>query len=212
MKRALVALTMSALALAPRAAVAQLAGMPNWNNPKGGTGIRIDAEYGGPNTNAGGGSAYGARGTVGLGAFSVGLGIDSWTPSGGSAASSWGATGAFRILGGSLMPVSLNVQAGYGKTSDLNLQTYTLAAGLGVNIPIPGVTLEPWASAGERWHDVSLSTGSQTHGNFGWVLGADVGFGMFGIHAAYDSESLQGGGTGGVLGIGAHVVLDVPGL
>ncbi|HTR19426.1 MAG TPA: hypothetical protein VMH88_01120 [Gemmatimonadales bacterium] len=212
MKRAIVALTVSMLAVAPAAAVAQLAGMPNWNNPKGGTGIRIDAEYGGPNTDAGGGSAYGARGTLGLGSLSFGLGFDSWTPTGSSAATSWGATGAFRILGGSLMPVSLNLQAGYGNSSDLKLKTYTLAAGLGVNLSIPGITLNPWVSAGERWHDLSLSTVSNTTSNFGWVIGADVGLGIFGIHAAYDSESKQGGGTAGVLGIGAHVTLNTPGL
>lgn len=209
MKRTLVALIVSTLVLSPGAAVAQLAGMPDWNNPKGGTGIRIDGEWGSPNNDYGGGNAYGARGTLGLGSLSLGIGFDSWDPSGAqSSATSWGATGAFRILGGSLMPVSLNVQAGYGKTSDLDLQTYTLAAGLGVNVSIPGITLNPWVSAGERWHDVA----SQTNSNFGWVIGADIGLGIFGIHAAYDSESKQGGGTAGVLGIGAHVTLNTPGL
>lgn len=208
MKRAIVAIAVAMLMVAPRAAVAQLAGMPNWNNPKGGTGIRIDGDWGAPNTDAGGGDAFGARGTLGLGSLSVGLGFDSWKPDVGNTATSWGATGAFRILGGSLMPVSLNVQAGYGNSSDLDLKTYTLAAGLGVNLSIPGISLSPWVSAGERWHDVA----STTKGNFGWVIGADVGLGIFGIHAAYDSESLQGGGTGGVLGLGAHITLNTPGL
>ncbi len=208
MKRAIVAILVATLMVAPRAAVAQLAGMPNWNNPKGGTGIRIDGDWGAPNTDAGGGDAFGARGTLGLGSLSVGLGFDSWTPTGLSAAKSWGATGAFRIIGGSLMPVSVNVQAGYGNSSDLDLKTYTLAAGLGVNLSIPGITLNPWLSAGERWHDQA----SSTKGNFGWVIGADVGLGIFGIHAAYDSESKSGGGTAGVLGLGAHITLNTPGL
>lgn len=208
MKRAIVAILVATLMVAPRAAVAQLAGMPNWNNPKGGTGIRIDGDWGAPNTDAGGGDAFGARGTLGLGSLSVGLGFDSWTPTGANAAKSWGATGAFRIIGGSLMPVSVNVQAGYGNSSDLNLKTYTLAAGLGVNLSIPGITLNPWVSAGERWHDQN----SQTNSNFGWVIGADVGLGIFGIHAAYDSESKSGGGTAGVLGLGAHITLNTPGL
>lgn len=208
MNRAIVVLTFATL-VAPAAAVAQFTGMPNWNNPKGGTGIRIDGDYGSPNTSAGGGSAYGARGSVGLGSLSLGLGFDSWTPTGGNAATTWGGTAAFRIIGGSLMPVSLNAQAGYGNSSDLQLKTYTLAAGLGVNLSIPGITLNPWVSAGERWHD---QTATGTKGNFGWVIGADVGLGIFGIHAAYDSESKSGGGTAGIFGIGAHVTLNTPGL
>ena len=42
------------------------------------------------------------------------------------------------------------------------------------------------------------------------MIGANVGFGMLGLHIAYDSEKLDGGGTAGVLGIGAHVALKAP--
>src|SRR3989442_4601090 len=64
MKRGLTILALTLGAASP--AAAQLAGMPVWNNPKGGTGITISGDYGKPNDNAGGGNAFGARASLGL--------------------------------------------------------------------------------------------------------------------------------------------------
>src|SRR2546425_4853938 len=52
-------------------AVAQWAGMPVWNNPKGGTGVTIDGDLGLPNSNGGKGTAFGARATLGLANISL---------------------------------------------------------------------------------------------------------------------------------------------
>jgi hypothetical protein len=197
-------------------AAAQWNGMPIWNNPKGGTGVTIDGDLGFPNSDLGNGTAYGARATLGLTNLSLTAGVSSWKPDGaGSSTTTWGGVAGLRVIGGSLMPVALNVQGGAGTGSEITgtvalpkMTNYFLGAGVSVNVPTPGITIEPYLSVSERWHSPS---GGSTESNFGWVLGANVGFGMFGVHLAYDSEKLGGGSTAGVFGIGAHFSLSAPG-
>jgi opacity protein-like surface antigen len=214
MKRIAVLMTMIACAASP--AVAQWQGMPAWNNPKGGTGITVNGDVGIPNSDAGKGTAFGARATLGLANISLTAGISSWKPNGfNSSTTSLGGVAQFRVIGGSLIPVALNIQLGAGTSSAINSGPDTLpkltnilaGAGLSVNVPTPGLSIEPYLSVSNRWHKAS---GFSTESNIGWVLGANVGFGMLGVHLAYDSEKLSGGGTAGVLGIGVHVALKAP--
>jgi hypothetical protein len=197
-------------------AAAQWSGMPIWNNPKGGTGVTIDGDAGFPNSDLGKGTAYGARATLGLTALSLTAGVSSWKPDGaGSSTTTWAGVAGFRVIGGSLMPVAVNIQAGAGTGSEITgtvplakTTNMFLGAGVSVNVPTPGINIEPYLSVSQRWHSPS---GGSTKSNFGWVLGANVGFGMFGVHLAYDSEKLDGGSTAGVWGIGAHFSLSAPG-
>ncbi len=214
MKRIAVLMTMIACAASP--AVAQWQGMPAWNNPKGGTGVTINGDVGVPNTDAGKGTAFGARGTLGLANISFTAGIASWKPKdAGASSTSVGGVAQFRLIGGSLIPVALNMQLGGSTSSAINTSTDTvpktthilIGAGLSVNVPTPGLSIEPYLSVSNRWHKPS---GLSTVSNIGWVLGANVGFGMLGLHVAYDSEKLNGGGTAGVLGIGVHIALKAP--
>jgi len=214
MKRIAVLMTMIAGAASP--AVAQWQGMPAWNNPKGGTGVTINGDVGVPNTDAGKGTAFGARGTLGLANISFTAGIASWKPKGASASStSVGGVAQFRVIGGSLIPIALNIQLGAGTASAITSGTVTspkftnilAGAGLSVNVPTPGLSIEPYLSVSNRWHKPS---GGSTVTHVGWVLGANLGFGMLGLHVAYDSEKLNGGGTAGVIGIGAHFALKAP--
>jgi len=214
MKRIAVLMMMIACAASP--AVAQWLGMPAWNNPKGGTGVTINGDVGVPNTDAGKGTAFGARGTLGLANISFTAGIASWKPKGASASStSVGGVAQFRVIGGSLIPIALNIQLGAGTASAITSGTVTspkftnilAGAGLSVNVPTPGLSIEPYLSVSNRWHKPS---GGSTVSNIGWVLGANVGLGMLGLHVAYDSEKLNGGGTAGVIGIGAHFALKAP--
>ena len=216
MKRIAVLMTMIAGLASP--AVAQWQGMPAWNNPKGGTGITINGDVGVPNTDAGKGTAFGARGTLGLANISFTAGLASWKPKGASASStSVGGVVQFRAIGGSLIPVALNIQLGAGTASAITTGTVTfpkmtnilVGAGLSVNVPTPGLSIEPYLSVSNRWHKPSGSVLS-TVSNIGWVLGANVGFGMLGLHVAYDSENSGGGTTAGVIGIGVHVALKAP--
>src|SRR6266446_10725671 len=99
-------------------AVAQWAGMPVWNNPKGGTGVTIDGDLGLPNSNGGKGTAFGARATLGIANISLTAGLSSWKPSGAaSSTTSVGGTAQFKVIGGSLIPVAVNFQLGAGTSS-----------------------------------------------------------------------------------------------
>jgi hypothetical protein len=192
-------------------ASAQWLGMPVWNSPKGGTGITISGDYGKPNTDWGKGNAFGARATLGLGSLSATLGFASWNPAGTlPTAKSVGGNATFRVIGGSLLPININLLVGGARATATGVPgTTTIVAGGGASLtlPTPGVSLEPYVSLANRWHSASGSTNS----NFGWTIGANLGFGgVMGAHIAYDSESLGGGSTGGILGVGLHLSLKVP--
>ena len=198
-------------------ASAQWLGMPVWNSPRGGTGITISGDYGKPNADLGKGNAFGARGSVGLGSLNATLGFASWNPSGTAPTlKSIGGDATFRVIGGSLLPININLLVGGGRaTASGAAATTTIVAGGGVSLtlPTPGVSLEPYVSLAERWHHVGSTTlvASHTNSGFGWTLGANLGFGsVLGAHIAYDSESLSAGGTGGILGVGVHLSLHVP--
>ena len=210
MKRAVMILALAASTATP--AAAQWFGMPAWNSPKGGTGITISGDYGKPNADFGKGNAFGARASLGLANLTVTAGLSSWKPEGAtSSLTSVGGQAAFRVIGGSLIPVSINLQLGAGRTSCSgcnSLTNITAGGGVSASIPSPGISIEPYLSISNRWHKVATVSGTES--NIGWVIGANVGFGMFGVHLAYDSEKFDDGTTGGIIGIGAHVALKVP--
>jgi hypothetical protein len=211
MKRIMTVLTLAAVLAAP--AAAQWGGMPVWNNPKGGTGVTVSADLGIPNADWGKGTAFGARGTLGLANIALTAGVSSWKQDGASESiTGLGGNAAFRVIGGSLIPVSLNLQLGAARHGAANLDSattrVTAGGGLAVSVPTPGLSIEPYLSLTNRWYKESGISG--TTSNFGWTLGANVNFGMLGVHLAYDSESLGSGSTGGVFGLGAHVQLKAP--
>ncbi|HET9708556.1 MAG TPA: hypothetical protein VFP39_09650 [Gemmatimonadales bacterium] len=197
-------------------ASAQWLGMPVWNSPKGGTGITISGDYGKPNADWGNGNAFGARGTLGLGSLSATLGFASWNPSGTAPTlKSIGGDAAFRVIGGSLLPININLLVGGGRATGSGVPATTniiAGGGASLTLPTPGVSLEPFVSVTERWHHLGSTavTPSSTNSGLGWTIGANLGFGVMGAHIAYDSESLSGGGTGGILGVGLHFSLKVP--
>ncbi len=209
MKRLIIVSALLGGAAAPVAA--QFLGMPVWNSPKGGTGITISGDYGKPNADWGKGNAFGARGTVGFGSLSLTAGFASWNlPGTLPTAKSVGGNAAFRVIGGILVPVNVNLLVGGARTtaSGASGGTTTLIAGGGVSVSLPlPISIEPYASVANRWHK---PTGLSTDSNIGWTIGANLGFGLMGAHVAYDSESLGGGATGGVLGLGLHLGLKLP--
>jgi len=201
-------------------AAAQWAGMPAWNSPKGGTGVTFYGDYGAPNDSAGSGHAFGGRAALGIGTITLTAGVASWKPANQNArATSYGGTAAFRLIGGSLIPVSVNLQLGAAhnaqNTSGLDTvpasTTVLGAVGFSVPLPTPGISIEPFFSPGIRYHKLSgAPVGVKDHQtNFGWVIGGNFSFGLVGIHVAYDSEKFDTG-THGVLGVGADVGLRLP--
>jgi len=210
MKRLLAVAGLTLLCAAP--AAAQFAGMPVWNSPKGGTGITISGDMGLPNTAALKGTAFGGRASLGLANLTLTAGLSTWTPDGANQAiSSFGGGAAFRVIGGSLMPVAINLVVGAARTSDITSPPFpastTIVAGAGVSagLPTPGVSIEPYVSLTNRWAVASGNTDS----NVGVTFGANLGFGMFGLHLAYDTMS-SSGTTRSVFGVGAHVALKAP--
>ena len=215
MKRIATIAALITFAATPPSAVAQWAGMPVWNNPKGGTGVTVDGDLGFPNSAGKSGTAFGARASLGLANISFTAGVSSWKPSGYSKSlTSVGGTAQFKVIGGSLIPVALNIQLGGGTTASVDtglvtiprVTTFLGGAGISVNVPTPGINIEPYLSISNRWNKPS---GLSTQSSVGWVIGANVGFGMLGLHLAYDSQKVSGV-TRGVIGIGAHVALKAP--
>lgn len=210
MKRTLTVLAAAAFAVSPLAG--QALGMPNWSNPKGGTGITISGDLAKPDEDLGKGTAYGVRGSFGFGAITLTAGVASWKPSGLSDSyTSLGGQGAFRVIGGSLMPLALSLQVDAARVGEANGDSAMTRLGLGgavsVNVPTPGLSIEPYLAVNNRWYSAS---GSSTESNIAWTLGANVGFGMMGLHLAYDSENFGGGTTGGIFGLGVHFALKAP--
>ena len=211
MKRAAIAAVLAALTAVP--AAAQNFGSPLWNNPKGGTGVTISGDYARPNTNLGKGNVFGARASLGLVNLSLTAGVTTWKPDGAaSSVSSVGGNAAFRVIGGSLLPVAMNLQLGAAHQGAANgdsaLTRLTFGGGLAVSFPMPGLSIEPYVSVSDRLYKYSGLSGTKSH--VGWVIGANLGLGMLGFHVAYDSESFGSGVTGGVIGLGAHVALKAP--
>lgn len=209
MKRMIMVLALVAFAAAP--AAAQWLGMPVWNSPKGGTGVTVNGDLAIPSEDWGKGTAFGARGTLGLANLSITAGLSSWKPDGAAESyTSIGANAGFRVIGGSLLPVALNLQVGGATVGEANgdssLVRFTAGAGAAVSVPTPGVSIEPYLSLTNRWYKYS---GLDTESNFGWTLGANANFGMVGVHLAYDSESFPGS-SAGIFALGAHVQLKAP--
>ena len=208
--RAVLTVALSAFLATP--AAAQWLGMPVWNSPKGGTGVTISGDYGKPNDAYGGGNAWGGHASLGVGTLTLTAGVSSLkTDIDPVRVTSWGGDAAFRLIGGSLLPFSLNLQAGAVRTSAVEgqKQTHVIGAvGFSVPLPTPGISIEPYFSPGIRHRDLGPTNGSSTE--FGYVFGANLSFGLLGAHVAYDNERKKGGGNVGVFGVGLHVDLHLP--
>src|SRR5438046_8086907 len=137
------ALTLGLTLLATPAA-AQWLVEPMWNDPTAGTGFTIYGDYSRPNSNVGGGTAFGGRVALGAGIFTLTGGVASWDPDLVSQRLlSVGGTVGFRLIGGSLIPVAVNLQLGGGHSFEITSATTTLPlqtmlhAAVGLSVPLP---------------------------------------------------------------------------
>src|SRR5260370_30620245 len=185
MKRAV--LTLGFVALVTTQAAARWLGEPVWNRPMGGTGLTISGDYASPNSNYGKGNAWGGRAALGLGTVSFELGVASWKPDGAAQSfTSVGGNAGFRLVGGSLLPVAVNLQVGAARTDSANLTpalTRVIAAvGFSIPLPTPGLSIEPFFSPALR----RPSTGAPPPPHSRYATGADIGVGTVRLHLAYD--------------------------
>ena len=209
MKRTVFSLALAAVVATP--AAAQWQGEPVWNSPKGGTGVTISGDYAHPNSDYGKGNTWGGRASLGIGTITLTAGVASWKPDLATQSfTSIGGSAAFRLIGGSLLPFSVNLQVGAARTDSANStpaqNAVTGAVGFSVPLPTPGISIEPYFSPGVRYH----SSGGTNSTEFGYVFGANLSFGLVGVHLAYDNERLKIGGSRRVFGVGAHVDFHLP--
>ncbi len=220
---AVVALSMGLVA---ESASAQLAGNPVYAiNP--GVGITLAGDFGrGLNDESGKTNFYGGRVILGVPAVSFWVGGGVWDPRGGAdKETTLGGGAAINLIKAPLLPVALTLQVG-GSTlscgddcSDLHLLA---GPALRINVPTPGVGIEPWIMP--RVHMSRLSWGgeSATQTGFGASAGININLPVgLGFHAAVDFASLPES-TSGLLtlddvspmygGIGIHYKIAVPSL
>ncbi|HXQ29800.1 MAG TPA: hypothetical protein VN848_11080 [Gemmatimonadales bacterium] len=195
--------------LLPVAAAAQLPGMPVWDSPRAGTGLLVAADVGRPDSSGGNGSTFAGRVALGFSALTLSASVGTRDPDGGPNTTVAGGTVAYRVIGGSLIPIAVNVQGGIAgvRGAGRTERRYTGALGFSVDLPLPGITFEPWVAPGLRtnYAGATGSLGSTTNTNFGIAGGITLGFGLIGVHAALDYEHLPGGGHTTTLGLGVDL-------
>jgi len=204
---ALAAIPLAALASAARA---QLAGIPVYFSPRGGTGVGVAGNLGFPDNNSGGGTAYGVSGSLGIGPLTISAMGGAWKGTGfGSAQTSFGADVSYRIFGGGLLPVALAVQAGYGTVKNplpvIGGTFSTIPVGVGLSLDPPLFPLKPWIAG--RMDFISGGGSSTSKFRISGGVNLNVLLGL-GVHAAVDYTPSSPSST--ILGVGVHFNFHVP--
>jgi hypothetical protein len=210
------------LAALATAAQAQLAGIPVYFNPRGGTGFGLAANVGFPNTDAGGGTAYGVSASLGAGPITVSGMVGAWKASDfgwAGAQTSFGGALSYKLFGGGLLPVAVAAQVGYGyvKAPAVSvLPGYSITSipiGIGISLDPPLFPLKPWIAP--RYQITNYGSGGPSNtSNF--AVSGGVNFNLLlglGVHAAVDWQQQTVGGTTYtplIWSLGAHFNFHVP--
>lgn len=210
------------MVVAAVSAVAQAPGLPVINSGPA-RGITLGGLAGFGNDGAGSGTAVGVSGSYGRRRITVGGFLSSVSGSNLADASylAGGATLAVKVLGGPLVPVSLNLHTGVGYSAPgfsltggsgvTRNKTWHVPVGLGIAwvFPRPVVALKPWLAP--RADVVRMSgvgaggaSGSRTETDFGLSGGVNFGFlNGLGIDVAFDRVfSRATGSQPTILGVG----------
>jgi hypothetical protein len=222
------------LAALATAAQAQLAGIPVYFNPRGGTGVGVAADVGFPNADAGGGTAYGVALSLGAGPITATGMVGAWKSTSWPAATgnyawataqtSYGASLSYRLFGGGLLPVAVAVQAGYGMIKAPVVSAHpsytqtTIPVGIGISLDPPLFPLKPWVAP--RVEFKTFGSGSGLSNTSTFHVSGGVNFNLLlglGVHAAVDwgQQKVTVGGvtttqTPLILSVGAHFNFHVP--
>jgi hypothetical protein len=215
------------LAALATAAQAQLAGIPVYFSPGSGTGVGIAANIGFPNTEAGGGTAYGVSGSLGTGPVTLTAMVGAWKASGGnygwaSAQTSYGGAIAYRLIGGGMLPVAVSVQAGYGmiKAPAVSLvPSYSITSipvGVGISLDPPLFPFKPWIAPRIQFTNFGSGAPSTLSNTSNFAVSGGVNFNLLlglGVHAAVDWQQQKIAGvtkTPLIWSVGAHFNFHVP--
>lgn len=203
----LVLATLTSAALVSTAS-AQLPGIP-YGPVETGLGLNVSADYGKPNDEAGGGSAYGLTAGLGFSRFGLSASVGGIKPDGYTAGTEIAMAGrlGMKLFGGGLNPVTVGAQVGVSTVkfesaipgADTRLTVFMPAAFVRISPPL--FPLKPWGQ-------VYYVTGSDVEEEVRFAVGAAFNLLLgFGVHAGYDF-----GDGGSALGVGAHFTFRVPGL
>ncbi|MEK6767892.1 MAG: hypothetical protein AABY85_02765 [Gemmatimonadota bacterium] len=207
--------------LAAEAASAQVAGIPVYYNPGGGTGFSVAANVGRPNDDGGGGTAWALTGGLGNGPFSLTASYGHRTEGdvgtlNGPDYATYGGTLSFRVLGGGLLPLSVAPQVGVG-ISKVGGVTFTeIPIGVGVAVNVPLFPIKPWIAPRVQLSRMSGGGTTQNATNYGVTVGANFNLLLgLGFHAAVDMLKVSkdidpSEPTATTIGVGAHFNFRVP--
>jgi len=218
MKRILLAVLVTSL-LAAGSAAAQVLGVPVYNRGVS-SGIGIQADVAFPNVDYGKGTAFAGTGAVGLGPLGLTASIASYKPKGGASTTSVGGSVNFKVFGGPLVPLSVNLQAGAGyfkeKVTDIKNLRIPVGIGFALKIPSPAVSLKPWIAPrvdfARRSGGLLPTSDSQTNFAFSAGLDLDLLSGL-GFQAAYDWTRVKNSSLRpSTIALGAHYQFKLPGM
>jgi hypothetical protein len=201
------------IGLAPSLA-GQVTGLPVYNSGIP-TGLGLFADIGFPNDAAGGGTAYGATGRLGVGPFGATATVARFNPEGpGDQLTSVGGTLNYKVFGGPLVPLTVTLQggAGYAKQDDVSFYRFPVGLGLALTIPNPALAIKPWLAPRLDVARVSGPLGSDTESNFGISGGVELNLlSGLGLHASYD-RVFSDVEDPSIFAAGLHYTFRVPGL
>lgn len=194
-------------------AAAQLSGLPTRNAgiPKG---LEVMGEVGMPDGDYGDGTAYGARGKLGLGMFGVSALISTYDPDGPiDSYTTIGGALDLKVVGGPLIPLAVTLQAGIESgdpTGSASVLHAPIGLGISLTIPNPGIAIKPWLAPRV---DLLRVSGGDTQTNFGLSGGIDLSlvWGLM-ITASYDRVWGDNDVNPSVFGVGAGWNFHIPGL
>ena len=208
------------LAVGAKALTAQVAGIPVYYNPRGGTGVSAAANVGWQTAGTGGleGKAYALTGGLGAGPAYVTVSVGRFNPdpAGLDNEMTYGGTVSFKVFGGGVLPVSISAQAGVGYMKSGNDSYTSVPLGVGVGLNVPLFPIKPWVAPRVRLSRADVGGQSNNETLLGVSAGADFNLLLgLGFHAAVDYEPKKTRSTGDipattVVGVGAHFNFRVP--
>ncbi len=225
-----------AFAVSVASASAQIFNQPVYHNPGHGTGVTLGADIGiGANDDAklvAGETpvAYGGHITLGLPVVTITAGISIVDPKGPlDTEVALGGNLALTLFKAPMTPVVVDLQAGVGYVKfdavgafpEFKILDVPIGVGLGINVPNPSVSFEPWIAPRIHIRNVR-STGvgtnfDETKTGFGVSGGVNLGLPMgLGFHAAVDWMTIDNvlgmSESPVVFGFGIHYKFNVPSL
>lgn len=213
---AITVVSLLSVAMAGRAA-AQVAGIPYYVNPRGGTGFSVAGNLGFGD----GDKAYALTAGLGAGPLYITASAGQFNPDGpGDNLSTFGGTAGMKLFGGPLIPLTIGVQAGAGYyssgsgTSERKLVSIPVAVGVGLNLPL--FPLKPWIAPRVQFDRATnpSTTGSLTTNTTRMGISAGADFNLLlglGFHAAVDYIlEKDNSPSSTTFGVGAHFNFRVP--